>query len=172
MSVYAFHPSCLIVPWAGPPGRGNWEMRGNGPRPGQTLLTLPEGDGVGDWVGEARGLVSWVLAWTQGGEKRRWFIRSLTFTKKTTSHSDGVFHVYLWSVVRFVEFSWLAGPLLYAVVLAGVPLDQRRVLGRLWSIGDTELHDHHPRPRRWYSWDTIQRDVMSFIGQFLVTIHS
>lgn len=40
-------------------------MRGNGPRPGQTLLTLPEGDGVGDCVGEARGLVSWVLAWTQ-----------------------------------------------------------------------------------------------------------
>ena len=59
--------------------------------------------------------------------------------------------MYLWSVVRLVEVSWLARPLLYAVVLAGVPLDQRWVLGRLWSIRDTELHDHDPRPRRWYS---------------------
>ena len=58
------------LPWAGPPGRGNWEMSGNGPRPGQTLLTLPEGDGVGDWVGEARGLVSWLLAWTKREKKK------------------------------------------------------------------------------------------------------
>lgn len=57
-------------------------------------------------------------------------------------------YVYLWSVVRFVELSWFVGSLLYAVVLAWVPLDQRRILGRLWSIGDAELHDHHPRPRR------------------------
>lgn len=68
VSVYGFEPS--LVPWAGPPGRGNWEMRGNGPRPGQTLLTLPEGDGVGDWVGEARGLVSWVLAYTHRAKIR------------------------------------------------------------------------------------------------------
>lgn len=59
--------------------------------------------------------------------------------------------VYLWSVVRFVEFSWLARPLLHTVVLAGVPLDKRGVLGRLWSIRDAELHDHDPRPWRWYS---------------------
>lgn len=56
---------------------------------------------------------------------------------------------YLWSVFRFVELPWLAGSLLYAVVLAWIPLDQRRILGRLWSIGDAELHDHHPRSRRW-----------------------
>ena len=58
---------------------------------------------------------------------------------------------YLCSVVRFVKLSWLAGPLLYAVVLAWVPLDQRRVLGRLWPVGDAELHDHHPGARRRYS---------------------
>ena len=46
------------VPCAGPPGRENWEMRGRGPRPGHTLFTLPEGDGAGDWVGEARGLLA------------------------------------------------------------------------------------------------------------------
>lgn len=58
------------VPCAGPPGRGNGERRGRGPRPGQTLVTLPEGDGAGDWVGEARGLLaSWVLAWVQGEDR-------------------------------------------------------------------------------------------------------
>lgn len=59
--------------------------------------------------------------------------------------------VYLWSVVRFVELSWLAGPLLYAVVLARVPLNERRILGRLRSVGDTELHDHYPGPWRSHS---------------------
>lgn len=59
--------------------------------------------------------------------------------------------VYLWSVVRFVEVAWLPRPLLYAVIFTGVPLDKRRVLGRLRSIRDTELHDHYPRARRWNS---------------------
>lgn len=59
--------------------------------------------------------------------------------------------VYLWSVVRFVEFSRLARSLLYTVVLAGVPLDQRGVLGGLRSVGDAELHDHDPRPWRRHS---------------------
>lgn len=70
--------SSLILPWVGPPGRGNWEMRGNGPRPGQMLLTLPEGDGVGDWVGEARGLVSWVLAWREGAKRREKKLKTKT----------------------------------------------------------------------------------------------
>ena len=58
---------------------------------------------------------------------------------------------HLLRVLRLVELPGLAGPLLYAVVLARVPLDQRRILGRLRSIGDTELHDHHPRTGGWHS---------------------
>lgn len=58
----------VLLPCAGPgPGRGNCDSRGRGPRPGQTLLTLPEGERVGDWVGEARGLLIWVLAWKGKG---------------------------------------------------------------------------------------------------------
>lgn len=144
-------------------------MRGNGPRPGQTLLTLPEGDGVGDWVGEARGLVSCVLAWTKekNGIKYcdTWALypwsnyNILSHQGAPTEKTFICICMYLWSVIRFVEFSWLAGPLLYAVVLARVPLDQRGVLGRLWSIGDTELHDHHPRPGRWYAWESRDRQT-------------
>ena len=49
-------------------------MRGRGPRPGHTLFTLPEGEGAGDWVGEARGLLaSWVPAWGQEEETRGTF---------------------------------------------------------------------------------------------------
>lgn len=72
--------------------------------------------------------------------------------KKIIFDSVG-FHVcvHLWSVVRFIELPRLAGPLLYTVVLAWVPLDQRRILGRLGSVGDTQLHDHHPRSRSGHS---------------------
>lgn len=66
---------------------------------------------------------------------------------------------YLWSVVRFVEFSRLARSLLYTVVLAGVPLDQRGVLGGLRSVGDAELHDHDPGPWRRHSWNAIRQDI-------------
>lgn len=69
--------------------------------------------------------------------------------------------MYLWSVVRFVELPRLAGSLLYAVVLAWVPLDQRGVLGRLWSIRDAELHDHDPRSRRGYPWKSVERQMGS-----------
>lgn len=56
--------------------------------------------------------------------------------------------VGLRAALRTVQVSRFLTPLVHAVIFTVTPLDHRWVLGRLGSIRDIQLHDHHTWSRR------------------------
>ena len=67
---------------------------------------------------------------------------------------------HLRAALRTVQVSRFLTPLVHAVIFTVTPLDHGWVLGRLGSIRDIQLHDHHTWSRRWHSWVTGKKQLV------------
>lgn len=153
-------PALPLLPCVGPTGRGNCVRTGRGLSPVQTLFRLVTGDGVGDWVGDVMGLLSWVPAWGTRRVRRPRGSRppapqpapppspAAPESRPPSCRSSP----YLSAAVRVVQLPRLLPPLLQAVVLTVAPLHHGGVLGGLGAIGDVQLHHHHAGARRGNPW--------------------